>query len=63
MTTYSWTQPMCDECFAVFEKGRIPVRMTEEMRDEETCVNCGKVTLSGIYYRIDPKIANHPTIK
>ena len=55
---YSWTQPVCAPCYAV-EYGREPSRL--KVPEAETCVMCGESTSSGIYIRIDPKTAPHPT--
>lgn len=61
---YSWNQPCCSRCFDLLNPGRHPVRVKRESleRKDETCVICGYSTkLSGIYIRISPKIAPHPT--
>ena len=55
----SWTQPICDECFLERRPGRVPVRLLEP--NEETCVDCGHPTHSGIYYRVYPATASYPT--
>lgn len=57
---FSWTQPICRPCwrFRVWY-GRTPVRIVGA--GTETCVDCGKRTTSGIYYRIDPATAKFPT--
>jgi hypothetical protein len=60
-TTYSWTQPSCDTCYADLYPGREPLRMKEEYRESEQCCMCGKATASGIYCRVNPSEVPHPT--
>lgn len=59
---YSWTQPACDRCWNDREPLRVPVRFREEARQLELCVYCGARTLSGIYVRVDPAQAPHPSL-
>jgi hypothetical protein len=48
---------ICDDCWFGAqaphdEKGpRLPVRLSEEYRETETCCDCGTSTRSGIYVR------------
>lgn len=58
---YSWTQPICEGCYDDRYPGRRPSVLIEP--ELETCVDCGLVTRSGIYLRIDPAEARHPTLK
>lgn len=57
---FSWTQPACGRCFALRNPGREPMTLRET--EPETCVWCGRTTHSGIYVRIDPAVAPHPTL-
>jgi hypothetical protein len=63
MPRYSWTQPCCSVCWVERNPGREPVRMNDWSRFLETCVYCGSDTTSGIYVRIDPAVASHPTLE
>lgn len=63
MSRLSWTQPACDECWWERYPGREPARIVATLREKETCVYCGKDTRSGIYVRIDPAEAPHPTLE
>jgi len=48
----SWkTVAICDDCWYSEEGMRIPLKMKEEVREEETCYSCGEKTKSGIYVR------------
>jgi hypothetical protein len=59
---HSWTQPICEGCWQIREPGhKVPVRLVKSEREREQCVICGHDTLSGIYIRIDPSTAPHPT--
>lgn len=55
----SWTQPMCDRCYAETHEGREPVKLVET--EPEICCICGEPTHSGIYTRVDPRTVPHPT--
>jgi len=57
---YSWTQPSCSSCWAAMNPGRKQVAVKDPCH--EKCVYCGASTKSGIYVRVDPKLALHPTI-
>lgn len=54
MPMSSWTHALCDFCWYDLEEGRVPVRLTDEMREEEVCCRCGETTDSGIYRRAEP---------
>lgn len=54
----NWNQPKCDECFAVENPGRTPVRLKGP--EPETCSTCGNTTFSGIYVRQHPDEVNYP---
>jgi len=60
-TTFNWTQPLCLQCWADQEGDRVPQRLAESIREKEVCCNCGEVTWSGIYVRVNPEEAKHPT--
>jgi hypothetical protein len=57
---YGWTQPICEDCWFRLNPGRKPVRLKEP--GAEKCVECGSDTTSGIYVRIDPAQAKHPSL-
>lgn len=57
---YGWTQPICFACFHSQNPNRVPVRVRGA--DTERCVHCDEETREGIYIRIDPDIAPHPSI-
>ena len=59
---FSWTQPCCETCWIERNPGRTPVVVVIAERDPETCVHCGEPTRDGIYVRIDPASAPHPTL-
>lgn len=56
---YSWTQPSCLPCWSKRSPGREPARVIHT--EPETCVYCGHDTQSGIFVRIDPKLAPFPS--
>jgi hypothetical protein len=60
MKRLAWTQPCCDNCWQDHYPDHIPVRLIEV--EPEFCVYCASPTTSGIYVRIDPVIAPHPTL-
>jgi hypothetical protein len=60
---YSWTQPLCETCWAGLEGDRPPVVIRDEFRDTETCAVCETTTRSGIYRRMDPRTVPHPARK
>lgn len=57
---FGWTQPCCESCFERHNPGRKPTRLIEP--EGEICVHCGAETQDGIYVRVDPKTAPHPTL-
>jgi hypothetical protein len=59
MPRYSWTQPICESCYYIRHPRREPVKLIETER--EVCVDCGRRTRAGIYIRVNPDIAKHPT--
>ena len=59
---YSWSQPCCADCWDQRHPGRTPLKFVPEFRETETCVYCGKPQFDGIYIRIDPTEAPHPTL-
>jgi len=60
--SYSWTQPCCDTCFAgLFPNVANPVLIKEEFREDEHCCMCNIAIRNGLYIRINPKTAMHPT--
>jgi hypothetical protein len=61
LSNFSWTQPCCESCWGEHHGG-VPVQFKSDMRMDETCVYCGEPTRSGIYIRVDPKTAPHPTL-
>ena len=62
MIRYSWTQPACENCWFDHYPNREPARLTLDHRETEVCVYCGIETWSGIYVRINPNEAAHPTL-
>ncbi|MGE5523425.1 MAG: hypothetical protein ACM3SS_06910 [Rhodospirillaceae bacterium] len=52
-------QPICARCFAARFPARTAHPLTE--RHEETCCDCGEMTASGIYFRVDPRSVAYPT--
>lgn len=58
---FSWTQPLCNRCWDQANPGRPPARVTSA--EPEVCVTCGGPTASGIYIRINPANAAHPTLR
>jgi hypothetical protein len=58
--TYSWTQPICDDCWDAEHPDRLSPR--GDVGEREICVRCGFGTNSGIYIRTDPEKAGYPSI-
>ncbi len=56
---YSWTQPICDDCYDEREPDRLPIAMREA--PTERCVDCNRLTSIGVYIRVDPTTARYPT--
>lgn len=42
----------CDPCYWDMT-GRVPVKLSEEMRETTDCAGCGERTRSGIYVRVN----------
>jgi hypothetical protein len=59
---YSWTQPCCMSCWDERNPNRPAIQMRAPTRVLETCVYCGSDTNDGIYVRLDPSTAPHPTL-
>lgn len=62
---YSWTQPVCDECWWSMRSHR-PYRFKPDGSDEgplEVCCFCGNGTTSGIYMRVDPRHVDYPSFE
>lgn len=57
----SWTQPLCDECWAERQPGRVAHRLVEP--ENEVCCWCGLATASGIYFRVDPATVYFPRVE
>jgi len=60
---YSWTQPQCFTCWNSENPHRTAARMLTDESETEICVTCNSQTQSGIYIRIDPSTAPHPTLE
>ena len=58
--SYSWTQPICGDCWSSQNPNRVPVMV--ENAEREQCAFCGLGTGLGIYTRVDPKTVTYPTI-
>ena len=56
---YSFTQPVCDDCWDREYPDRPSPRVGQGER--ETCCKCGNRTFSGIYIRINPTTVPYPT--
>lgn len=56
---YSWNQAVCTSCWYLHNPARTPVTLKDP--GTEKCVFCGRETNSGIFIRIDPKIAPFPS--
>jgi hypothetical protein len=54
-----WTQPLCEACYAAWTLGRgeAPREPSRVLGEGDPCLICG--TPTGIYTRIDPKLAAH----
>lgn len=58
---YSWTQPQCAGCWDRAHPDRIPVQVRDA--GPEVCVTCGGPAAAGLYIRINPATAPHPTLR
>lgn len=57
---YSFTQPCCEDCWTrAWGQHREPTRLREP--EDEVCCHCGRMTLSGIFVRVDPSSVPNPT--
>ena len=57
---YGWTQPICESCFKIVFAGRSCRRLI--VPEPEICVYCGLPATTGIYIRINPSEAYHPSL-
>ena len=53
------TQPICYDCWQVRNPGRDPVTVNHG-GDKDTCCDCGRKSVDGIYIRVDPKTVKFP---
>lgn len=58
---YSWTQPICDDCWDEQRPDRPSPRT--ETGEPEICSWCGLATMSGIYLRENPDNVRFPAVK
>lgn len=58
---YSWTQPICDSCYKIVFFGRSSRWQAHPV--PEICVYCGLPAVAGIYIRLDPAAAYHPSLQ
>jgi hypothetical protein len=56
--TPGWTQPLCWACWERRNPGRKPAALV--VADLEQCCDCGGLTQSGIYVRVDPATVRFP---
>lgn len=59
----NWTHPICVDCYDKRYPGRIPVQVSAEMVITEQCCDCGGLTVSGVYFRADPRTLSYPAVK
>lgn len=60
-STFGFTQPICEDCWQEVHGARKAVRLVGKIA--ERCYRCSKVTVSGIYIRIDPMTSAYPTLR
>ena len=60
---YSWTQPICTDCWGELNPDRPAHGLVDDACETERCVVCDRWTRSGIYIRIDPAIARYPSLR
>jgi hypothetical protein len=53
-------QPLCPSCWRIREGTREPPR--PDGAQPEICSQCGRLTTSGIYLRIDPDSVRYPRL-
>lgn len=64
MSALSWNQAICEPCWAArHPEGRVPARIADSERADETCAYCGDATAAGIFVRDDPANVNFPQPK
>lgn len=51
---------ICEECYRSRYPDREPLQVAETTR--ETCIDCGKVTRSGIFIRVDLAKVKYPPL-
>lgn len=56
---FSWTQPICDDCWDRDHADRPSPRLGGGFAEQ--CCKCGAGTNSGIYIRVDPSTVGYPT--
>lgn len=56
---YSFTQPICADCYDRRYPGREPARVIDA--ELEACCDCARSANEGIYIRVDPATVAHPT--
>jgi hypothetical protein len=56
---YSFTQPICADCWDAQNPGRVATRVTTG--ELEHCAFCAEPTVEGIYVRVDPATVPWPT--
>lgn len=57
--SYSWTQPLCADCYWRHSPGQEPATVND--RTGEKCCQCGALTGAGIWVRVDPATCPFPT--
>lgn len=57
---YSFTQPVCGDCYEARYPGREPTRVIDA--EIENCCDCTTATRSGVYIRVDPATVTLPTL-
>jgi hypothetical protein len=58
---YSWSQPICADCYDRRHPDRVPVRLREPGIEAEICCDCGRLTRERFFYRVDPATVAYPT--
>lgn len=56
---FSWTQPLCDDCWDVDHPDHAAPRT--KLGRAEQCCKCGAGTNNGIYVRVDPSTVEYPS--
>lgn len=61
MSTTSWTQPICRECWNERNPDRQAVSVAIiHLSEPEFCCYCGERAVNGIYVRVDPSTVPFP---